>query len=333
MKSIYISRSESKKSKKWIFFALIFLALLFLMIRMISPFLLRSYINQTGADDKGYAYRVGDLDFNAFKGEIFVKDVKVFHQTSEFSIADMNNVKMNLDWSEIFQGNKIYSIQSDEINLTLSKEFVEEINRVKNEARKKIKQDIYLDRVVAKIKRFNLKEAKDDNVRTILSLQDVEVLLKDFGLGSINELTEFSLKSQILEGGTVNITGKTKLEADSTPWIITGKMANITSSVIEKMAGDKIPLDITKANLNAVIVAESSDGKIQGEISSELEAFKLNEEKKQGLIKAGIAKAANLMFKNKKEDNKSVTLSFPFILNENFTLNFSETLKMLNEQK
>lgn len=332
MKSIYISRPANKKSKKWIIMALLLLGLFFLLIRMISPFLLRSYINQTGADEKGYAYRVGDLDFNAFQGEIFVKDLKVFHQTSEFSIAEMNNVKMNLDWSEIFQGNKIYSVQSDEVNLILSKEFVEEINRVKNEARKKLKQDIYLDRVIAKIKRFNLKEAKDDNVRTILSLKDVEVSLKDFGLGSINELTEFNLNSQILEGGTVNLFGKTKLEADSTPWVIKGKMANITSAVIEKMAGDKMPLDITKANLDAVIVAESSGGKIEGEISSELDDFKFAEQNKQGLIKSGIAKAANLLFKNKKEEDQSVTVSFPFTLNENFTLNFSETLKKLKDQ-
>lgn len=332
MKSIYISRAENKKSKKWMVMALVFLALFFLFIRMISPYLLRSYVNQTGADEKGYAYRVGDLDFDVFKGEIFVKDLKVFHQTSEFNIAEMKNVRMNLDWSEIFQGNKIYTMQSDEVNLILSKEFVEEMNRVKNEARKKLKQDIYLDRVIAKIKRFNLKEAKDDNVRTILSLKDVDVSLKDFGLGSINELTEFNLKSQILEGGTVHLSGKTKLETDSTPWVITGKMANITSAVIEKMAGDKIPLEISKASLDAVISAESSGGKIEGEILSELEDFKLDEKKKQGLIKNGIAKATNLLFENKKDEDESVTLSFPFVLNENFTLNFPETLKKLKDQ-
>lgn len=333
MKSIYISRSENKKSKKWIAIALLFLAVFFLFIRMISPFMLRGYINQTGADEKGYAYRIGDLDFNVLKGEIYVKDLKVFHQTSEFNIADMNNVKINFDWSELFQGNKIYSVQSDVMNLILSKEFIEELNRVKNEARKKLKKDIYLDRVVAKFKRFNLKEAKDDTVRTILSLTEVDISLKDFGLGSINELTEFTLKSQILEGGTVQLSGKTKLETDSTPWVITGKMANITSDVIEKMAGDKMPIEITKANLDAVIAAESSGGKIEGEISSELDDFKLDDKKKQSLIKSGVAKAANLLFKNKKDEGESVTLSFPFILNENFTLNFPETLKKLKDQK
>lgn len=332
MKSIYISGPAKKKSHFMkVFWAFILFVILLGVLRVASPHVLRNYVNKAGADDRGYTYRVADLDFKLLKGEFYVKDLKVFHKSSSVNMVAANQLQINVDWREILQGNKSYEMHGDVIDVFLSKQLIEEIKRVKGEAKQSVAQDVYLNKVTAKVDRFNLKELENEDTRTVLSLTDVDATVKDIGLGKVYDKSDFSFKSKIAEGGTFNLTGNTKKQDGHVSWVVNGSLANIPSTVFEKIAGEKYAIDLEKTNVDAVILAKSEEGIIEGELTSRIEDFKFSESKRQGLIKRGLAKITNALLKEKIDEDGSLKLNIPFTLKENLSLDVPETLRKLDD--
>lgn len=331
MKSIYISGPAKKKGHFMkVFWALILLVILLGIMRVASPHILRNFVNKAGADDRGYTYRIADLDFKLLKGEFNIKDLKVFHKSSSVNIAAANHLQVNVDWREIFQGNKIYEIHSDVIDVFLSTHLIDEIKRIKGQAKQSVAQDVYLNKITAKVDRFNLKELENEDIRTVLSLTELEATVKDIGLGKVYDKSDFSLKSKIAEGGTFDLTGNTQKQDGSISWVVKGSLDNIPSTVFEKMAGDKYAIDLAKTNVDAVILAKSEEGIIEGELSSRIEDFKFSESKRQGLIKRGLAKITNALLMEKIDEDGSLKLNIPFTLKENLSLDVPETLRKLD---
>lgn len=330
MKPIYIYRPHTKSNKTIIL--ILFILILVVGVFMAAPFFIKSYINKMGADDKGYAYRIGDLDINPLKAQLRIQDIKVFNIKSSVPFVEISDLKARFNLIDLLKNDKRMTVNVNQVNFIISKDLFEEINRIKNEAKEKT-SEFYIDEVDAYIGEFNLKDLRKDHTRTVLSLKDANLKLNDFGVGSVNEKTEFKLNSSIAEGGNIDLSGKTTLEAQNTPWSIKGEMKGITSKVIEKMAGDKIPFDIKEASINTKITASSSGGQITGIIEPDVKEFKLSVDKEEGFLKRNIAKATNFVLGKTVEGDKEIKLEIPFTLNENFTINFEETIKKLRAGK
>ncbi len=331
MKPIYIYRPHAKSNKTII--VILVVVMLMVAFAVAAPFLIKSYINKAGADEKGYAYRVGDVDINPFKAQMRLHDIKAFNIKSSVPFAEMTDVKVKFNLIDFLRNEKRMTVNVDQVNVIISKDLFEEINRIKNETKEKTDGDFYVDEVNAFVGEINIKDLRNDNMRTILTLKDANLLMNDFGFGDINEKTTFKLNSSLAEGGKMNLSGKTRLETRDTPWAIEGEMTGITSQVIEKMAGDKLPLEIKEANINAKIFASSSGGRIDGYLSPDVKEFKLIEDKEEGFLKRNIAKATNFIVNKATEGDKEIKLEIPFTLNENFTINFEETINKLKTRK
>ena len=333
MRPIYIESERVKKGgSKKILLLLGALVSLCLVLLLVAPLWIKSTINKAGADQKGYSFRVNDVDMNLGKGQIKIKDVVVFNPSTSVKMAELPFLTVNFNLMDILRRDKIVSLSSEELNITLSKDLMDEIHKIKEDAEENVKKALYLKEASIQLERLNLREIKDENTRTILTLNNVILNVKDIGTGSINENTEFNLKSSIAEGGNIKLVGKTKLEADGTPWSINGVLSGIPARVIEKLAGDKLPLDIVDANINSKISAQSHQGVLEGVLTPEIKEFKLSEDKSNGVLKRNVAKAINSIFKTKPGE-ENFQFSIPFTLNENFSLNFSETLEKIRKQK
>lgn len=330
MKSIYIS---GQKKKKRYFFPFLSVLLVFAALawgfHVAAPYVLRDYVNKTGEDDRGHTYRIGDLGINLLKGEIDLTDVRIFHKSSTASIGYIHLLKVNFNWMDLAGDEKSYKLEADVVDVLLSKHLVQELGRIKKEGQGEKIKGIYLKNVLANIDRFNLREMDNDNIRTVLTLTDLEVNLKNIATEKIFDNSEFSMKSKILEGGLLNLVGKADKIDGAISWKVTGNLSGIPSRVLEKMAGAEAPLDLVETKVDATIVARSADGIIKGEMDSRIESFRFTEEKTQGLVKKGLSRVTKLLLQDKLEEDGSLKVSIPFTLKDNFSIDVPEALRKI----
>ncbi|HXH31987.1 MAG TPA: DUF748 domain-containing protein [Bacteriovoracaceae bacterium] len=326
------AKTHFLKKKKFLIF--IVLTLVFIVaLRMSAPTIVESYLNSLGSDEKGYHFRISDLDLKVLKGKVLIKEINVLKKSSNASFLRIQNLEADFDWSEVFNSHKSFAVTGSQVDFTISETLIKEMTRVKNEAKKKIKTEIYLDLVTASFAQVNLQEIRKGSLRTILSLKEATARLRDFGFGDPSQKTEFEFNSAIKGGGKISLRGKTKLENKKMPWNIKGDLSGVTAKVIEKMAGDRLPLNIEEANFNADIVAWSNGGKISGHIIPRIKNLKLSEEKEEGFVKRNLAKAANFLFDKTKDDKKAVSLRLPFTLKENLTIDVPSTVDLIQAQE
>ncbi len=319
--------------KRNLLYALLVLGVILVVLRVAAPYAVKAYVNQLGADEKGYTFKISDLDLKLLKGKAIVRDLVVFNKKTDVTYVRVNDLELDFDWSELFDDHKNYAATADRADITVSKDFIDEVNRVKNEAKERVPSMIYLDRVTAGIQRINLRELRNGSPRTIVSLRDADVVLRDFGLGSRNVKTSFDLKSKLVGGGSVVMTGKTRLQEKETPWVIDGSLRGITAGVIEKMAGDRLPLKVEQANFDADLVAWSNGGKIFGHILPKIKDVELKDDAEEGFIKRNVAKAANFIFDKAKPEDKPMSLKLPFSLKENLRIDVPGTVEMIQAQE
>ncbi len=331
MKPIYIYRPHAKNNKGIIIILL--LLIVFVGFLLAIPFVIKSSLNKSGSDGSGYAYRVGDLDLNILKSQVRINDIKIYNLKSSLPFAEISDVKIKMNPFVLLKKEKKISVVMKNHDIIITKDLFEEMKRIKNEIKDKTKSEIYFDEVDAIFGRFNIKDLRNDNSRTILTLDDAMIRINDLEIGSVNEKTEFLVKSKIAEGGEINLSGKINPEADNNPWSIKGDLTGINAKVIEKMAGDKFPLEIKEATINARILAATSANGISGTLSPDIKNFKFVDDKQEGVIKRNIAKASNFLLKKTTEGEKEINLEIPFTLDENFTLNVQESIKKLKDNK
>lgn len=238
---------------------------------------------------------------------------------------------LNFQWADLIRGEHIFEVKADQLNLILSKALFDEIQRIQDQAINKKGSGFYLDKIIALFERIYVIEADETNSRTILTLMDSKVSGKELAMGDVNTKSEFSFDGKIAEGGSIDLKGKTIQKENSTPWTIQGKMTNILPDVLEKLTGDKLPIDITKPNLNAVIVARSQEGQIEGTLTPNITEFNLREEKKSqwGDI---IVKVRNYDLEKAPASEEIVKFDIPFIVRENLSLNIDETVNRVKSQ-
>lgn len=327
MKTIYIRKPEPRSKTR--LYIIGFIVLFLVSLRAMSPLLVENMINHAGSDEKGYTFRVDDIDLKIWKGEMTIGDVKVYNEKTDQNFVLARDVELSFDPTKIFNNKKAFSVSGKEVDITLSKDLFSEVERVKNQSKNKSKNDLYLSKVEADIDTINIQQSEKGGTRTLITLKDTEADLRDIGVGSINENTKFEVKSKIAGGGNIHLEGKTKPEAQKVPWVIEGKMEEISSAVIEKLAGDKLPFEIEKANISADIKAHSDGSQVTGVLAPHIKDFKLADDKDQSFIKRNLAKLSNYVLERSKGKNDELNMNLPFTLNENFTLNLPETIEQV----
>ena len=162
-------------------------------------------------------------------------------------------------------------------------------------------------------------EQKEDSSSTVIAMKDVALKVKNLTPSDINDKTEFQVTSTLPEGGNIELKGKTQNEGSSTPWNIQGTLKAVPSSVIEKLAGEKLPFGFPEDKVNAKIVAESDNGKVKGEIAPDIHKVQLLDTKNDGFQSPPIQRLLT--------ENLAFTL--PFTLEDNLKLEYQDTYKRL----
>ena len=330
MKNIYIGKRPTKKRKVFLI-SLVVIVLLLLSAKFVLPPVLEAMINRSGGHEKGYSYKIKDLDIHFLKAEAAVRSLDVFNYKNDHTYFEGKNIVMGINPFKVLGDHKVLSLKADVVNATISKDLFDEVKRVKNESKENIKgkegtaKNIYLDRISADVKKFNIRLLEEDKGRTLMTLNNFQVLVNDLGLGQPEKETEMKLTSEIEGGGQIVLHGKTKLEKGNTPWTFNGEMKNITPPIIEKLAGQKFPFEVIASNFNAAIKAHSAGGQIEGEISPMIKDLKLNADKEKDFLKRNIAKATNYLTDKLKGENEQYTITLPFTLNEKFKLDIEDS--------
>lgn len=322
MGAIYIGGQRNKKSSgsKWKIYTFLFLFFLIigLALKVTGPTIVEKWLNQKGAAGAGYAFSIRDVELSLGKGQVVLNDVKIFNPKTSIELLKAPNLTIQLNWQDlILSHDKIVSVSADKVDLILSKDFSSEMERIKNADKKQMK-DFYLDAVEGKIGELNIIEQKEDQSRTVLELKDVNVKVKEVSLLSINKKTEFSVSSNIADGGKLSLTGKTSEENGSTPWSIHGSLKQVSADIFNKIAGYKLPFTFNESSLNAEISAHSEHGKVSGEITPDIKKLNLIDEK-PGIPTQTIGRLLN----------DGLTFTLPFTLKDELTLQYADTYRKL----
>lgn len=322
MRAIYIGGGQkSKKSDgvKWkVFtFLFLFLALTGGVLNLAAPMIVERWINQQGASAAGYAFSIREVDLSISKGQLALKDVKVFNPKTNTELVEAPNLSIHFSWADFFLYNdKKVSVLAEEIDIILSKDFSTEMDRIKTSGLKQ--NDFYLDALDGKIAKLNVIEQKEDQSRTVLELNGVNLKVKNVSLLSVNKKSEFLISSTVADGGNLSLTGKTIEENGKNHWSIQGSLKQVPSDIFNKIAGDKLPFSFNESKLNAEISALSEQGKVKGEIIPDIKRLNLLEEK-PGLPVQSIARALT----------DELTFSLPFTLKEELTVQYGDTYRKL----
>ena len=320
MRAIYIGDRQSSKSAtgsmtKVYFFLFLFLVIIGSVLKVSAPMIVEEWINRNGAGATGYAFSIRDVELRFGKGQLVLMDVKIFNPTTSAKMVESPNLTIQINWNDLLISQKrMVTVSAEKVDLVLSKDFSSEIKRIQAATGK----DLYLDTLEGKIGKLNIIEQKEDLSRTVIELNDVNVKVKDFSLASINKKTEFSVTSNVADGGKLTLTGKTSEENGSTPWAINGSMKQVSADIFNKMAGDKLPFDFRESNLNAEITARSDHGKVSGEITPDIKILNLIEEK-PGIPTQTIARALT----------DELTFTLPFTLKDELSLQYGDAFRKL----
>lgn len=337
MRPIYIESNRMKKghSKVYLVLAGVLLFLLVILV-FVAPVLVKNSINKLGSQNLDFSFKVSNVELNILESEVQVEDVLVYSAKTSRKFIELPRLRIDFDWSDIWQDGKVLSLSGEVLDVTFSKDFISGIKKIKNDLsanKGKEKKSVYLKEANLEMRKINFRELNEDSVRTILSLTNVDLLLKETGLSASNEKAEFSLKSDISEGGKMHLSGKINPEAHSMHWSITGELSSIPIKVLEKLAGSKLPLDVKDSHISSKINAHSKDGAIEGVLYPEIKEFKVSESTGEGVLKRGIAKITNSALQKIKNSEGNTGISIPFTLKENFSLNFPDTLEKIIKQK
>ncbi|HXH73946.1 MAG TPA: hypothetical protein VNJ08_03210 [Bacteriovoracaceae bacterium] len=322
MGTIYIGGSNNKKhgGSNWkiCVFLFLFVVVIGSVLKLSAPMIVEEWINQKGAKGTGYAFSIRKVDLSLGKGQVILRDVKIFKAKTSTKMVESPNLTIQINWQDLLlsKNNKI-SVLADKIDLILSKDFSSEMKRIQTADINK-NNDFYLESLEGKIGKLNIIEQKEDLSRTVIELNDVIFKVKDVSLLSVNKKTEFSFSSKIADGGKLSLTGKTSETNGNTPWSIQGSLKQVPADVFNKMEGNKLPFTFYEKSLNAAISAYSENGKVRGEITPDIKRLNLIEEK-PGIPTQIIGRALN----------DKLTFTLPFTLKDELTLQYTETYRKL----
>jgi hypothetical protein len=132
IKSIYVSGYEKQRHhSKWRYIGVLVLAVFLGILTVASPFIAASWINKKGADGKGDHFRVAEVSMNIFRGEINLRDLKVFNPENLTVFAEAPVLAINFQWADFFRRNYIFDLKANQLNLIFSKALFDEIQRMK----------------------------------------------------------------------------------------------------------------------------------------------------------------------------------------------------------
>lgn len=322
MGSIYIGGGQRhKKSGGWKWklslFFILFFGLIGSALKLTGPMIVEKWINRKGAVADGYAFSIRDVDISLSKGQMVLNDVKIFNPKTNSGLLEAPTLTLHVDWPDLFSQDKKVTVSADKVDLILSKDMTSELQRIQAVVEDR-KKDLYFSSVEGRISKLNIIEQKKDQSRTVIELTEVNVKVKEVTLLSINKKTEFSVTSKVANGGKLSLTGKTSEENGTTPWSIHGSLSEVSNDIFNKMAGDKLPFTFNGPRLSAEISARSDHGKVSGEISPDIKKVNLIEEK-PGIPTQTIARMLN----------EDLTFTLPFTLEDELTLQYSDTYKKL----
>lgn len=317
MGAIYIggqTKNTSGLNWKIYLFLISFLAIAGAILKFTAPMIVEKWINKNGSGDKGYAFSIRDVELSLANAQLILMDVKVFNPKTSNKIVEAPSITIQFNWPDFFQTQeKKFSVVADKMDLILSKDLPMELERILA-----ADEGFYLDSVDGKIAKLNIIEQKEGHSRTLLVLNDLYLKVNEVALLSINKNTEFSVSSNIQEGGKLNVSGKTMADNGNTSWSIQGSMKKVRADIFNKMAGDKLPFSFNESHLDAAITAQSERGKVSGEIQADVKKLNLLQEK-PGIPTQSMARALT----------DELTFTLPFTLKDELTLEYEETYQKL----
>lgn len=326
MRTLYIGGQKKKNTTgsywKVYVFLILLLAGLGFILKLTAPMLAEHWINKQGTNTSGYAFSVRNVELSIEKGQVVLKDVKVFNPKTSTEMLETPSLTIQLSWSDLLldQSKKV-TVLADKVDLFISKDLTSEIERI-GTATGNQENDLYLDMVEGKITKLNIIEKKEDQSRTMLELGDVNLKVKELSLLSINKKSEFTLTSNIADGGKLNLTGKTHAGNGSTPWAIHGTLKQIPNGFFNKVAGSTLPFAFNETHLNAELTAYSDNGSLIGEITPEIKKLNLIQEK-PGVPTQTI----------KRMLSDDLTFVLPFTIKDKLTVEYSETFQKLKSYR
>ena len=328
MKAIYINRNFSNKKNRKLTVLMVFVVLL-LLIRMVLPYGVESVINKKGSDAEGYAFRVRDVDISLLKFEIIFHGVQVFNRRTENNFLETEMMSIGFNPFHLLTKEQIVFIRGGDLNITLSNDLLEEVGRIKDGARFQRANLPFIEHLKFLFDEVNLRQIKLNSTQTIFSMVDAQLDLENMSLYHANSSSVFHLTTKIVEGGNIDISGRTKIVESAIHWIITGKMNAITFPVLDKLAGDKFPLEISETHFNAKISAESHDGRIDGFIIPSLKEITLRDDKKRSISLRSSSDTKKFSSDKQKSRDDFIDLQIPFTLRDALNFNFREMIEKL----
>ncbi|MFA5584210.1 MAG: hypothetical protein WDA09_08340 [Bacteriovoracaceae bacterium] len=325
MRDLYIGGGQRKVKKggiKWKLYLFLFLFVIAVggVLKISSPMIVEKWLNHRGVENGGFAYSVREVELYLQKGEMILKDLKVFHPKNNEELLKTSSLKIRMNFQDIFNTRSSrVEVSADQLNVFLSNELASEINRMKDI---KEKENIYFALIQGKFSQVNVIQKKIDESRTLTRLVDVNLEMKELSLTSINKKTEFSLTSSLSIGGEMKISGKINQEEDADSWNIEGSLKDFSPELFNRLAGIQLPFSFNESTLNANIVATSDKGKVTGEIVPDVTRLNLIIERR-GYEPQVIARALT----------DELTFSLPFTIKEDLTLEYEDTFKKLKDYR
>jgi hypothetical protein len=313
--------ATNKKRKRLYIFGGIIVFLI--AVRLVLPFIVLRYANNSLAHMHGYYGHVNDIDISLYRGAYQIKDIYINKSDSasgkQTPFFSSKKIDLSVEWSALLDGSLVGELEffSPKIIFTKNKTEIGQVAKDTNDFRKVLK-----DFMPLKINRFQINDGSIHYVDNTASPK-VDIFLTDTyatvrnlkNTEDRNEKLPSTLKAKAnVYGGTLNLDMRLNILTPEPAFVLKAEMKNANLARLNDFFKAYGKFDIEKGSLGLYSEFAAEQGKFKGYVKPIIKDLKVvgPQDKNDGILqklKEEIIGVAGTILKNPKE--KQVATKVP----------------------
>jgi len=325
----------SKKSRRWyrshwLYYSLGGLVVLLVVIRLILPYALKSYVNHQLNKSRDYSGKIGDVTVHLWRGAYQVHDIHIFKSNGKIPVPFYSTqiLDLSLEWSELFHGALVSQIGMGNPSLN----FIAGPSKDQTQDGNENDWGHILESLVPfKINRLSINNGQI-HFQNLYSTPPVDIYLNDVSVLATNftnsrKLTQ-ELPAGIMAHGKALGEGGLDLEVHVNPvaqrptFELTGQLTNVDLTTLNNFLKAYGKFDVARGDFALFTSFAAKNGDYDGYckvLIKNLKVFNWDKDKKKDVLEIfwkAIVGTLTTAFKNQPHDQLATKIPITGSLNK-----------------
>jgi hypothetical protein len=303
--------------------AIIVLLALLVVLRLIAPFVIKSYVNRVLDRNPDYDGRVDDVDIHLWRGAYSIDGVKLIKTEGEnrVPLLDLTRADLSVEWKQLIHGAVVAEIRLDKpiLNLVAAPQKVDQQTGTGQDWTETVKALTPID-----INRFQIVDGRvhylDPHGEPPVDIEAEKIYVDARNLTNSEKLggtlvSQISAQALVMKSGAVSAQVALDPFAKNPTFKMDGRLENLNLTTINEFLRHYAGLDVQNGTFSVYTEATAKDGGFQGYAKpfiKNLNVLELKSEKKPlgKKVKEGMIDIVYQLFKNDRKQSLATRVEF-----------------------